>query len=445
MGYRLFHWASIALLCVPSLAQSAVGQAEMSDDGRLFAEADRRIEEHRKADGAIVVVDSKGRPIKDVEITVQQTRHAFLFGCNIFKFGKFADPHEEATYRDRYRDVFNYATLPFYWPQYEPRRGSPSHVHAEQTARWCRENGIRTKGHPLAWNFSDPKWLPDESEEILQLQLQRIRDCVSRLHGLVDTWDVVNEATHFERDEFKRRSPKLTKMWEETGRIEFIDQCFKMARGANPDGTLLINDYRTDSDFAKVIDDMTEKAGKRPYDVIGLQSHMHGGTWDNAKIWEVCERFRRFDVPLHFTELTILSGETGRKRTAEGGDWPSTEAGERLQAEEVERVYTMLFSHPAVAAITWWDFSDRNAWQRAPAGLIREDLSPKPAYHKLNGLIKGKWWTNLEGTTAADGRFDFRGFLGDFVVRARTRDGRTAEQEVTLTKAGTNRFDLRLN
>jgi len=143
--------------------------------------------------------------------------------------------------------------------------------------------------------------------------------------------------------------------------------------------------------------------------------------------------------------LTILSREPGRKRPPEGADWPSTKAGEHLQAEEVERVYTMLFSHPAVTAITWWDFTDRNAWQRAPAGLIRDDLTPKPAFHKLKRLIKGKWWTQLEGTTTANGRFEFRGFLGDFVVRARASDGRTAQQEVTLTKTGANRIELRLN
>ena len=440
MAYRFMYSISIALLCWLPVTRSAVVQAEVADDTQVFAEADRRIEEHRKVDGEIVVFDSKGRPVKDVEISIAQTRHAFLFGCNIFKFGSFEDPKEEATYRDRYREVFNFATLPFYWPQYEPRRGAPRHAKAEATARWCREQGIRTKGHPLAWNYSDPRWLPEDSEEILRLQRERISDCVSHLKGLIDTWDVVNEATHFERGEFKRRAPKMTKMWEDTGRMEFVDQCFKVARAANPEATLLINDYRNDSAYAKLIDDMTEMAGKRPYDVIGLQSHMHGGVWDNAKIWEVCERFRRFDVPLHFTELTILSGERGWERSEE---WPSTEEGERRQAEEVERVYTMLFSHPSVTAITWWDFTDRHAWQRAPAGFLRQDLSPKPAYQKLVSLVKEKWWTNLKGTTAADGRFQFRGFMGDFVISARTGDGRTAEQKVTLTKTDANHFELR--
>ncbi|MCD6507549.1 hypothetical protein J7M22_13115 [Candidatus Poribacteria bacterium] len=50
----------------------------------------------------------------------------------------------------------------------------------------------------------------------------------------------------------------------------------------------------------------------------------------------------------------------------------------------------MLFSHPSVEAITWWDFSDRGAWQGTAAGFLRKDMSPKPAYERLTELVKGK-------------------------------------------------------
>ena len=91
-------------------------------------------------------------------------------------------------------------------------------------------------------------------------------------------------------------------------------ECFKHARAADPTATLLINDYRNDPPYAKLIDDLiAANNGERPFDVIGLQSHMHDGAWSNERVWEVCERFARFGVPLHFTELTILSGELGHE------------------------------------------------------------------------------------------------------------------------------------
>lgn len=412
--------------------------AEPSDQ-KLLAGADKRIEKHRKADAVVVVVDKLGKPAAGVQVTVQQTRHAFLFGCNIFKWGDLPNEQLQAAYRKHYADLLNYATLPFYWNSYERKRGQPNHDKTEQVAKWCKEQGIYTKGHPLAWNIGDQPWLPDDLEQIRKLQMARIEDCVTRFRGLIDRWDVVNEATHFDRADFvKRRSPKLSAMWKKVGRIEFTRQCFQHARKAGPKATLLINDYRTDPAFERVIEKLVDADGKRLYDVIGIQSHMHGGTWNNRKIWEVCERFGRFHVPLHFTEATILSGKRGWNNKP---PWPSTAEGEAWQARETVRFYTMLFSHPAVEAITWWDFCDFYAWKKAPAGFLRKDMTPKPMYHELKKLIKGKWWTTATLKTDAGGIARFRGFLGDYKVSAAIGPKQAAGQ-YTLAKGATGRWTL---
>ena len=145
---------------------------------------------------------------------------------------------------------------------------------------------------------------------------------------------------------------------------------------------------------------------------------MHGGYWGAARAWAVCERFAKFGKPLHFTETTILSG-----RRAKGG-WSTSPEGEQRQARQAVEFYRTLFSHPAVEAIVWWDFSDQGAWQRAPAGMLRADLSPKPLYLALKKLIRRDWWTGpLARTTDAEGRVRFTGFLGEYEVAAA---GRTA-------------------
>ena len=203
-------------------------------------------------------------------------------------------------------------------------------------------------------------------------------------------------------------------MWMDKGQIEFTKACFQTARAANPDATLLVNDYRTDDAYAAVIDQLTDDQGNRLYDAIGIQSHQHSGTWSNQKIWEVCERFKRFGVPLHFTETTILSGELGWRSDDQSQSWPSTHAGEAYQARELERFYTVLYSHPAVEAITWWDFADQGAWKRAPAGLLRRDMTAKPAYQTLRRLILGKWWTNKKLTADSLGNATCRATYGGY-------------------------------
>lgn len=421
-----------------SVGAALGGEAPSDDD--LLAKADQRIEQHRKADATLLVVDASGKPIPGAKVAVEQTRHAFLFGSNIFMWGKVGNEKGEEAYRQRFSELLNYATLPFYWPSYEPRQGQPIHEHTGEVARWCKEQGIATKGHPLAWNFSDPRWLPSDPDEIRRLQMARIDDCVSRFAGLIDRWDVVNEATHFDREEFLRNSPKMSAMWKKVGQIEFTRECFEHARKANPKATLLINDYRTDPAYEKLIEKLVDEQGKRLYDVIGIQSHMHGGIWSNQQIWRVCERFARFGVPLHFTETTVVSGPRGK----DGKGWLTTPEGEATQAREVVRFYTMLFSHPAVEAITWWDFSDYHAWQGAPAGFLRSDMSPKPAYEELKKLIKGKWWTKTEATTDAKGKTAFRGFQGEYRVVVTAPGKPPVELRVMLSKKGPNEFTANL-
>lgn len=436
---RLLWTLTLAVACWPLPAPSA----ELSE-AELLAGADARIERVRKADGTIRVIDASGKPVAGAKIAVEQKRHAFLFGCNIFVWGRLNEPDHEAAYRRQFAELLNYATLPFYWPAYEPRRGQPDHERTEKVARWCKDHGILTKGHPLAWNFADPTWLPDDLDEIRRLQMARIEDCVSRFAGLIDRWDVVNEAAHFEREEFaKRRAPKMSAMWKKAGRMEFTRECFVHARQANPKAILLINDYRTDAAYERVIEQLVDASGKPMYDVIGIQSHMHGGAWPNQRIWQVCEQFARYGAPLHFTETTIVSGERGRGRRP-GGGWPTTPEGEAYQAREVARFYTMLFSHPAVQAITWWDFSDARAWQGAPAGFLRKDMTPKPAYHELLKLVKGKWWTRSALETASDGAASFRGFLGDYTIAVTVGGKTAARQEFALVAGRQNQWTVQL-
>ena len=106
--------------------------------------------------------------------------------------------------------------------------------------------------------------------------------------------------------------------------------------------------------------------------------------------------------------------------------------------------YTVLFSHPAVEAITWWDFTDQGAWQRAPAGFLRNDLSPKPAYDKLKSLIKDKWWTKTKVTLAAGGKASFRGFFGQYKVAARIA-GRQLTGNFSFDKNTKGTVDVRLS
>ncbi len=402
---------------------------------------DERIDKHRKGDVLLKLTGPDGNPLtNNTDVEIEQTRHKFLFGCNIFKLHKCRTPDDNAAYEKRFKELLNFATLPFYWWNYERQKGEPDDQRTDEIIRWCKDHGITTKGHPLAWNYVDPRWLKDDPERAMELQLKRIERCVRRFRGGIDIWDVVNEATHYDREQIEKQAPILTEAIDRMGVDKYVRKAFKAARQANPDATLLINDYRTDPAYAsKIISKLVDDAGKPLYDVIGIQSHMHGGKWPSQKIWEVCERFAKFGKPLHFTETTLVSGEQGRDLRKKRGDagfrWVSTPEGEQRQAKDAVEFYSVLFSHPAVEAITWWDFTDQNSWQGAPAGLLRDNMTPKPAYEELTRLIKGKWWTKTRAPVSPEGNVKFRGFFGDYSVTAR-KDGRTLHGTFRFHKSG---------
>jgi hypothetical protein len=93
-----------------------------------------------------------------------------------------------------------------------------------------------------------------------------------------------------------------------------------------------------------------------------------------------------------------------------------------------------------VQAITWWDFSDLRAWQGAPAGFLRNDMTPKPMYQELQHLIHGKWWTTAELHSDAAGTADFRGFLGDYQVTVRVSRHPAVVLQTRLQKGTANRW-----
>lgn len=378
---------------------------------------------HRKAKAHIRLL-KEGKPIVESVVKFQQKTHSFLFGCGAFETLKLVEPasEEERTfYTDRmemWLELFNYATLPFYWGQFEPTEEKTQAESIRRAALWLMERGIRLKGHPLCWHSNCADWLLDrDNEEILRLQKERIKREVSQFKGLIDMWDVMNEVVIM--PEFDRYDNAITRICKQLGRVETVSQMFQKAREYNPDAVLLINDFNTSSRYEKLIEECLN-AGVR-IDAIGIQSHQHQGYWGREKLEEVLERFSRFGLPIHFTENTFISGNLMPPEIVDLNDyqiptWPSTPEGEQRQAQNVEEFYRILFACPQVEAITTWAFQD-GAWLGAPAGMVRVDNSKKPSFYALRHLLKEEWMTSGKVRTDENGHLDIEGFKGRYEIK----------------------------
>ncbi|GIJ22706.1 endo-1,4-beta-xylanase [Micromonospora lutea] len=399
---------------------------------------------HRKGEITLTVQGPDRQPLTDQVVTVAQDRHAFAFGNIGFDFVDLVGgPGPEGSTdvesfggTDRldldrlgelWLDVFNTATLPFYWGRYEPRRGAPDTERLTATARWLAERGVTVKGHPLVWHTVQPSWLLEEDlDEVERLLRARIRDLVGGFAGLIDTWDAINEAVIM--PVFDNGDNAITPLARARGRIHMVRLAFEEARAANPAATLVLNDFDLSSAYECLIEGVLE-AGVR-IDAIGLQTHMHQGYRGEEYMQQMLDRFARYGLPLHLTETTLVSGHLMPPEIVDLNDyqiphWPSTPEGEARQAEEIERHYRLLLAHPSVQAINYWGITDHGAWLGAPAGLVRADGSPKPSYDALKALVKGEWWLPpTELRTDADGTVTVAGFLGDYTVTAGDRTAR---------------------
>ena len=393
----------------------------------------------RRTDATLTVRRADGSPCVDTDVLVEQVRHDFAFGNIGFDFVGLAngergddargevfggaDPEAAGRLEDLWLDLFNTATLPFYWAGFEPDEGAPDTRRLQAAAAWFRDRGVAVKGHPLVWHTLTPDWLTGRPDrEVEDVVRARVRRDVADFAGLVDTWDAINEVVIMPVFANEDRQNAVTRLCRRIGRIPTIRLAFEEARGANPAATLVLNDFDLSTAYECLVEGVLE-AGVQ-VDAIGLQSHMHQGYWGEERTLEILERFARYGLPLHWTETTLVSGDLMPPEIEDLNDhrvdaWPSTPEGEERQARDIVRHYRTLASHPSVQAVTYWGITDRGAWLNAPAGLVRADGTPKPAYDALHGLVKGEWWmppTTLR--TDAGGRVAVRGWPGEYSVSA---------------------------
>ncbi len=443
MWIKYLFYAAFSLLVFPLSGCSPTVIAAMTVsstyDGAIMAGADARIERYRKGVLVVRVRDARGQPVPEVQVQVEQTRHHFLFGVNVFNLEPQNGAAWQRSYQSRLLEVFNYATLPFYWAELEPQRGQRNYARLDRMVRWLEERNFSLKGHPLVWSFYNPSWIPRDPDQTIGLLRERVNEIIQRYKGSIKYWDVVNEANNLQE------TNGVQQWLQRDGPVLYVLTALEWASaaGRGADLTYIYNDYETGPFVLRLYAELA-RLNRLP-DAFGIQSHMHEQLWSMREVWERVDRIAQFGRPVRFTEISVLSGANIAWDSPRPNPWPSTPEGEAIQAEYVENLYRVLFSHPRVEAITWWDLSDLNAWMGAPAGLLRADMSPKPAYERLRTLIKGRWWTKAQGKTDKEGEYRTRAFLGSHRVTVSVNgQSQTAMAEVSKNEDGETILNVQL-
>ncbi len=381
---------------------------------RILQDAQRKIRQVRMTDVELFVMKD-GQPVENAAVSFHMKKHQFLFGAVCYMYGKYKDPAMNETFTKEFTKLFNYTMVPYHWNWYEPVRGQYAEPYTGNLVRWAEQNQLKKKLHALIWHECCPDWIGN-TEDVKGLYEQRI-DHLMKLYGdRFDFFDVANETTVNDRFD----NP-VSRWVREYGPIPMMKFGTRLVRQYRPDAKLLYGDWNVHGEECyQLLQQMRDN--DVDIDILGMQSHMHCDRWTQEETLRVMDKAAAFGWPIHFPECSVCSGTVvGEMKYHAGAINQFTETEEELysQADFAREFYTLVFSHPAVEALSWFDFTDHR-WLNAPAGLVTDDLRIKPVYEALDGLINKEWHSDVEDTTNADGLCRARLFFGDYDIIVKT-------------------------
>jgi len=430
-GVELLNYgAEFDIALLPITRPSYEGR-EANAEWRSAAAA--RIEEHRKGDFTITVLDSTGAPTSGASVNVEFEQHAYHFGSVTVGHILMNDSDPDAQiYREKVLELFNQSgpENDLKWAPWAGEWGSNfAQNQTLQGLQWLRDNGLYTRGHVMVWpskrNLPQlmQEYLPDDyalaDPAAKQVVLDHIDDIASKTANYLDEWDVINEPydNHYLMDAF--------------GNSVMLDW-FNQARTNLPSHGLFINDYSILSaggrnyahqqHYQDTIRYLVDN--NAPITGIGLQSHFSGTPTSISTLYTVIERFHTA-----FPTLAIRSTE-----------FDVDTSDEELQADYTRDFLTLFFSHPATVGVQAWGFWAGAHWRKS-AAMYTLDWQEKPNGSAWKNQIYSEWWNDFEGTTDDLGNFSERGFYGRYKIMV-SHDGLSKEATFHLTANGVNELTI---
>ena len=275
---------------------------------------------------------------------------------------------------------------------------------ADSIANFCRQNGIKMRGHCLCWHaqfsdwmFKDKKGRPVKKEVFYERLREHIHTVVNRYKDVVYAWDVVNEAiSDNPRGEFVDGKWQPGNPYRESTHFklcgdEFIAKAFQFAHEADPTAQLFYNDYNEcDPGKRDRIYNMVKKMQEQgvPIHGIGMQGHYNIYGPSEEDIDAAITKYSELVKHIHITELDIRTNTEmgGQLQFARGENKPLAPYLQALQNDQYNRVFRVLRKHKDVIdCVTFWNLGDRDSWlgQNNHPLPFDEQYKPKACYYVI--------------------------------------------------------------
>ncbi|GAB5518531.1 MAG: hypothetical protein RhofKO_07820 [Rhodothermales bacterium] len=396
------------------------------------AEAAARIEQHRKSDLTINVVDANGDAVPNATVHARMTQHAYGFGSAVVENTLHASGLDAEMYREKLRDLtgdgrtFSTSVIEnaLKWPTWEVwnRR-----ARVAESVAMLKDWGMSVRGHNTVWpGFQympgDVEGLRNNPDALLSRVTDHFENVLTYpgIQGEIFEWDVINEPTHVKDVEnLLRGTPGYP-----TGE-EVYAEWFNLAQDLEPNAVLYINEYNiltgggNNSDIERyqaLIQRILDMGG--PIQGIGVQGHFGSIPTPPERIYELLDEFATL-FPEQRLSLT---------------EYDAVGMPEDMAADYIRDVLTMFFSHPQTDNFLMWGFWDGHHWL-GEAPIFSHDWRMKPAGSQFIDLVFNQWWTD-ETVAAANGTATVRGFKGEYEVFVTAEGFEGASAIATLNNDG---------
>ncbi len=300
-------------------------------------------------------------------------------------------------YRKRLAAAFDFAVIPCPWRAVEPAEQKFDWKPIDAWVEWLAKKHMPIKATPLL-SFAEhqlPDWIyiwEHDFETLRDLAHAHVKRVVSRYAQYVHYWDVASglhadTALSFTFDqliELTRMSAALVK--------QVAPRASSIVDIVAPWGEYYARNPRSIPPMLYA--EMVVQSGVN-MDAFGLQ-FLFGPDVDGMYVRDLfqvstlLDKFGGMSKPIHVTAVQVPSESKpapddvwqGQHDPAAGGAWrgPWSDAS---QAEWVDAFARVALSKPFVETVSWARLSDAPGHRVPFGGLLRRDLTPKPAYDRI--------------------------------------------------------------
>lgn len=267
------------------------------------------------------------------------------------------------------------------WNSCEPQKGRlavpPHYLRYIDTAV---NAGITPVNLLLYWNkFYDNGGYP-RSDEAIEAYTRYCELMVSALRGKTRLHQVWNEW-----DGGCGMQPQFKGQGDPDAYIKLLKTVYPRLKKLDPQVVIISNSVCTGDSY---LEKLLERGMLQYCDVVALHTYNYslGSGGNTPEAWhermvKVDQMLRKYsggrEVPLYITEMGWPTQIDPRGSTYE------------TEAKNLARLYLLARTLPYIKGIWWYDFQD-DGWDyrynENNFGLVRPDLTPKPAYHVLQDI-----------------------------------------------------------